>query len=75
MQIPRRENAERERGASDDSIRKWIESSKKAESKLDFNSKKNSKCISSPFPPSDTPNSQYHTSDTDEGLKSLLKWF
>ena len=39
MEIPRRPNVEREMGASDESIRKWIESSKKAEAKLDFNSK------------------------------------
>ena len=39
MQIPRRPDVQREMGSSDESIRKWIESSKKAESKLDFNSK------------------------------------
>ena len=39
MQIPRRPDVHREMGASDESIRKWIESSKKAEAKLDFNSK------------------------------------
>ena len=42
MQIQRRQPApapEQEMGSSDEQLRKWIESSKKAESKLDFNSK------------------------------------